>query len=48
MKTPIGKKNSGNRLDVKHSENKAFVTARTFKTHFIATTFMQNNILSEW
>ena len=33
-------------LDVKHSENKAFVTARTFKTHFIATTFMQNNILS--
>jgi maltose phosphorylase len=26
-------------LDVKHSENKAFVTARTFKTHFIATTF---------
>jgi maltose phosphorylase len=22
------------------------VTARTFKTHFIATTFMQNNILS--
>ncbi len=33
-------------LDVKHSENKAFVTARTFKTHFIATTFMQNSILS--
>ena len=33
-------------LDVKHTENKAFVTARTFKTHFIATTFMQNNILS--
>ncbi len=32
-------------LDVKHSENKAFVTARTFKTHFIATTFMQNSIL---
>ena len=33
-------------LDVKHNENKAFVTARTFKTHFIATTFMQNSILS--
>ncbi|MFC6876379.1 glycoside hydrolase family 65 protein [Flavobacterium myungsuense] len=33
-------------LDVKHSENKAFVTARTFKTHFIVTTFMQNSILS--
>jgi maltose phosphorylase len=33
-------------LDVKHTENKAFVTARTFKTHFIATTFMQNSILS--
>lgn len=33
-------------LDVKHTGNKAFVTARTFKTHFIATTFMQNSILS--
>ncbi len=33
-------------LDVKHKENDAFVTARTFKTHFIATTFMQNSILS--
>jgi maltose phosphorylase len=32
-------------LDVKHKENNAFVTARTFKTHFIATTFMQNSIL---
>jgi maltose phosphorylase len=32
-------------LDVKHNENEAFVTARTFKTHFIATTFMQNSIL---
>ena len=31
--------------DVNYSENKAFVTARTFKTHFIATTFMQNTIL---
>ena len=32
-------------LDVKNSGNEAFVTARTFKTHFIATTFMQNSIL---
>ena len=32
-------------LDVKHNENEAFVTARTFKTHFITTTFMQNSIL---
>ena len=31
-------------LDVKNSGNEAFVTARTFKTHFIATTFMQNSI----
>jgi len=31
-------------LDVKYSENEAFVTARTFKTHFTATTFMQNAI----
>ncbi len=31
--------------DVNYSENKAFVTARTFKTHFVATTFMQNTIL---
>lgn len=31
-------------LDVKHHQNEAFVTARTFKTHFIATTFMQNSI----
>ncbi|MCL9806501.1 glycoside hydrolase family 65 protein [Flavobacterium amniphilum] len=28
--------------NVKHSGNEAFVTARTFKTHFTATTFMQN------
>ncbi len=32
-------------LNVRHSENEAFVTARTFKTHFTATTFMQNSIL---
>jgi maltose phosphorylase len=32
-------------LEVKNSGNEAFVTARTFKTHFTATTFMQNNIL---
>ncbi|NHM06749.1 glycoside hydrolase family 65 protein [Flavobacterium sp. CYK-4] len=31
-------------LEVKHSQNSAFVTARTFKTHFIATTFMHNTI----
>ena len=33
-------------LDAKHSGNEAFVTARTFKTHFIATTYMHNSILS--
>jgi maltose phosphorylase len=32
-------------LDVKHNQNAAFVTARTFKTHFVATTFMHNSIL---
>ena len=32
-------------LNVQHSGNEAFVTARTFKTHFTATTFMQNTIL---
>jgi maltose phosphorylase len=32
-------------LEVKNSDNEGFVTARTFKTHFIATTFMQNSIL---
>ena len=32
-------------LDVNYNNNEAFVTARTFKTHFIATTFMQNSIL---
>ena len=34
-------------LNVQHSGNEAFVTARTFKTHFTATTFMQNTILLE-
>ena len=32
-------------LEVKNSGDEAFVTARTFKTHFKATTFMQNSIL---
>jgi maltose phosphorylase len=32
-------------LTVKQNDNQAFVTARTFKTHFVATTFMQNDIL---
>jgi maltose phosphorylase len=32
-------------LSVNNSGNQAFVTARTFKTHFTATTFMQNTIL---
>lgn len=32
--------------DVKHTGNEAFVTARTFKTHFTATAFMQNRIFS--
>ena len=30
--------------DLQHNDNQAFVTARTFKTHFVATTFMHNNI----
>jgi len=34
-------------ISVKHSGNEAFVTARTFKTHFTATTFMHNSILLE-
>lgn len=34
-------------LNVQHTTNEAFVTARTFKTHFTATTFMQNTILLE-
>ena len=32
-------------LDVKHNGNEAFVSARTFKTHFTTTTFMHNTIL---
>ncbi len=32
-------------LNVQHKTNEAFVSARTFKTHFTATTFMQNTIL---
>jgi maltose phosphorylase len=32
-------------ISVEHNSNQAFVTARTFKTHFEATTFMQNTIL---
>ena len=34
-------------LNVQSSGNEGFVTARTFKTHFTATTFMQNTILLE-
>lgn len=32
-------------LNVRNNANEAFVTARTFKTHFTATTFMHNTIL---
>ena len=32
-------------LSVGHNGNEAFVTARTFKTHFNATTYMHNSIL---
>ncbi len=32
-------------LEVTNFGNEAFVTARTFKTHFTATTFMQNNLM---
>ena len=32
-------------IAVEQSENEAFVSARTFKTHFTATTFMHNSIL---
>ena len=32
-------------LDVNHQKNQAFIKAKTYKTHFIATTFMQNSIL---
>lgn len=31
-------------LDLNYADNKAFVTARTFKTHFVATTFMENSL----
>ena len=31
--------------DIKHKNNEAFVTAKTFKTHFVATTFMDNCIM---
>ncbi len=34
-------------LEVSNTGNEAFVSARTFKTHFTATTFMQNTILLE-
>ena len=33
-------------LEIKQNGNEAFVTARTFKTHFNVTTFMQNSIFS--
>jgi maltose phosphorylase len=31
-------------IDVQHQENKGFITAKTFKTEFIATTFMQSKL----
>ena len=31
-------------LSIEHRDHSAFVTARTFKTHFVATTFMHNSI----
>ncbi len=31
-------------LDLEHSDDQACVTARTFKTHFNATTFMHNSV----
>ncbi len=34
-------------LEVTNANNEAFVSARTFKTHFTATTFMHNTILLE-
>lgn len=34
-------------LETKHTENEAFVSAQTFKTHFKVTTFMQNSIWSD-
>ncbi|RYD91985.1 MAG: glycoside hydrolase family 65 protein, partial [Sphingobacteriales bacterium] len=32
-------------IDAQHNGNEAFVTARTFKTHFTAATYMHNSIL---
>ena len=32
-------------LDIQHADNQAFVTSRTFKTNFVATTFMRTSIL---
>ncbi|MCO6147190.1 glycoside hydrolase family 65 protein [Flavobacterium sp. NRK1] len=32
-------------LDVQHNSNEAFVTARTFKTHFNVATYMHNSIM---
>jgi maltose phosphorylase len=34
-------------LEVSHAGNEAFVSARTFKTHFTVTTYMHNTILLE-
>jgi maltose phosphorylase len=34
-------------LEVSHAGNEAFVSARTFKTHFTTTTYMHNSILLE-
>lgn len=34
-------------LEVSHTGNEAFVSARTFKTHFTSTTYMNNTILLE-
>ena len=31
-------------IEVQHTQNDAYVTARTFKTHFTATTFMHNAV----
>lgn len=32
-------------IEVEHQKNQGFVTAKTFKTNFIATTFMKNRLL---
>jgi maltose phosphorylase len=34
-------------ISVEHSGNEAFVTARTFKTHFTATSFMRNTVFTD-